>query len=119
MLGVDVLARYFVVLDRTAMKLRLLPPDAESAEAFKDWPQAPLTAEPLKNLSIRFWYLKTSFNDHNIKSLFDLGASFTLLNWNAAEVLGVHKRDFLAKESRPRICRMYWARHRRRCGWMT
>lgn len=97
MLGVDVLARYFVVLDRTAMKLRLLPPDAESAEAFKDWPQAPLTAEPLKNLSIRFWYLKTSFNDHNIKSLFDLGASFTLLNWNAAEVLGVHKRDFLAK----------------------
>lgn len=96
-LGVDILARYFVVLDRAAMKIRLLPPDAGSAGAFADWPQAPLTAEPLKNLSIRFWYLKTSFNDHDFKSLFDLGASFTLLNWNAAEVLGIHKRDFLAK----------------------
>ena len=96
-LGVDVLARYFVVLDRAAMKLRLLPPEPDSAGPFKDWPQAQLTPEPVKNLSIRFWYLKTSFNDHNFTSLFDLGASFTLINWNAAEVLGIHKRDYLAK----------------------
>lgn len=96
-LGVDVLSRYFVVLDRSAMQIRLLPPGADSANAYSEWPQAEMTAEPLKNLSIRFWYLKTSFNDHNFKSLFDLGASFTLINWDAAEVLGVHKRDFLAK----------------------
>jgi predicted aspartyl protease len=96
-LGVDVLARYFVVLDRGAMRIRLLPPGADSARPFADWPQAQLTAQPLKNLSVRFWYIKTSFNDHNFTSLLDLGASFTLLNWNAAEVLGVHKRDFLAK----------------------
>jgi predicted aspartyl protease len=96
-LGVDVLARYFVVLDRAAMKIRLLAPGADSERAFSDWPEVPLTAEPLKNMSIRFWYLKASFNDHNFSSLFDLGASFTLLNWKAAEVLGVHKRDFLAK----------------------
>jgi hypothetical protein len=100
-LGVDVLSRYFVVLDRAAMKIRLLPPGTDSAGPFKDWPQAQLTAEPLKNLSIRFWYLKTSFNDHNFTSLFDLGASFTLINWSAAEVLGVHKRDYLAKSMPP------------------
>jgi predicted aspartyl protease len=96
-LGVDVLARYFVVLDRDTMQIRLLPQGADSARPFEDWPQARLTAQPLKNLSVQFWYLKTSFNDHNFTSLLDLGASFTLLNWNAAEVLGVHKRDFLAK----------------------
>jgi hypothetical protein len=100
-LGVDVLSRYFVVLDRTAMKIRLLPPDGDGAGPFKDWPQAKLTAQPLKNLPIRFWYLKTSFNDHNFTSLFDLGASFTLINWSAAEVLGVHKRDYLAKALPP------------------
>jgi hypothetical protein len=96
-LGVDVLARYFVVLDRAAMQIRLLPPGPDSAHTFAGWAQAPLTAEPLKNLSIRFWYLKTSFNDHIFTGLFDLGSSFTLLNWNAGEVLGLHKRDFLAK----------------------
>ena len=96
-LGVDVLARYLVVLDRAAMKIRLLPPGPDSARAFGGWAEAPLTAEPLKNMSIRFWYLKASFNDHNFTSLFDLGASFTLLNWKAAEVLGLHRRDFLAK----------------------
>jgi hypothetical protein len=96
-LGVDVLARYFVVLDRASMQIRLLPPGPDSAHAFADWSQAPLAAQPLKNMSIRFWYLKMSFNDHNFTSLFDLGSSFTLLNWNAAEVLGVHKRDFLGK----------------------
>jgi hypothetical protein len=96
-LGVDVLARYFVVLDRSAMRIRLLPSGEDSARSFENWPQAPLTVRPLKNLSVRFWYLKTSFNGHNFMSLFDLGASFTLLNWNGAEVLGVHKRDFLSK----------------------
>ena len=60
-----------------------------------------MTAEPLKNMSIRFWYLEASFNDHNFSSLFDLGASFTLINWSAAEVLGVHKRDYMAKAIPP------------------
>jgi len=96
-LGVDVLSRYFVVLDHDAMRIRLLPSGADSERLFEAWPQALLTAQTLKNMSVRFWYLKTSFNGHNFTSLFDLGASFTLLNWNAAEVLGVHKRDFLAK----------------------
>jgi len=100
-LGVDVLARYFVVLDRSTMRIRLLPPGADSARAFQDWPQAALTTLPLKNLSAQFWYLKTGFNGHNFTSLFDLGASFTLINWNAAEVLGVHKRDYLAKDLPP------------------
>jgi hypothetical protein len=48
----------------------------------------------LKKFSIRFWYLSTRFNDRSFNTLFDLGAGATMMNWNAAERLGVHKRDF-------------------------
>jgi hypothetical protein len=93
-LGVDVLARYFVVLDRDSMRIRLLPQEKESARAYSDWADVELTPRALKKFPIQFWYLKTRFNGQYITSLFDLGASMTMLNWGAAERLGVHKAKF-------------------------
>src|SRR4051812_31759492 len=93
-LGVDVLSRYFVVLDRGAMRLRLLPPGEASAGPYRHWAEARLTPRLLKKFPIRFWYLSTRFDDHTITTLFDLGAGTTMMNWQAAERLGVHKRDF-------------------------
>lgn len=93
-LGVDVLARYFVVLDRGAMRLKLLQPGEASAEAYRHWSEARLTSRPLKKFPIRFWYLSTRFEDRSLTSLFDLGAGMTLMNWPAAEQFGVHKRNF-------------------------
>jgi predicted aspartyl protease len=93
-LGVDVLSRYFVVLDRGTMRLTLLPPGEQSAQPYRGWAQARLTPRPLKKFPIRFWYLSTRFNDHALSTLFDLGAGTTMMNWQAAERLGVHKRDF-------------------------
>ena len=93
-LGVDVLARYFVVLDRGAMRLKLLPQGEASARPYHGWAQAQLTPRLLKKFPIRFWYLSVRFNDRNLNTLFDLGAGTTMLNWYAAERLGVHKRDF-------------------------
>jgi predicted aspartyl protease len=93
-LGIDVLARYFVVLDRGAMRIRLLPPGELSARAYRDWPDVQLTQRPLKKFPIQFWYLKARFNGSRINSLFDLGASLTMLNWDAAERLGVRKAHF-------------------------
>jgi predicted aspartyl protease len=90
-LGIDVLARYFVVLDRSTMQIRLLEPGAASARAYRAWSQAELIQRPLKKFAIQFWYLKARFNDSSITSLFDLGASLTMLNWGAAERLGVHQ----------------------------
>lgn len=90
-LGVDVLARYFVVLDRSTMRLKLLEPGAGSARAYSDWREAELIPRPLKKFDIRFWYLKTQFNGATITSLFDLGANLTMLNWGAAERLGIRK----------------------------
>ncbi|HUE63972.1 MAG TPA: aspartyl protease family protein [Rhizomicrobium sp.] len=93
-LGLDVLARYFVVLDRNAMRLRLLAPEPASAKPYEDWAQAKLTARPLRKFPIRFWYLNARFNQRRFTTLFDLGAGTTMMNWDAAEQLGVHKRDF-------------------------
>ena len=90
-LGVDVLARYFVVLDRSTMRVKLLPPGAESAKPYADWTSAELTPRALKKFPIQFWYLKTRFNDRNLTALFDLGASTTMMNWEAAERLGLRK----------------------------
>ena len=93
-LGVDVLSRYFVVLDRSSMRIKLLPPGKESAHFYVDWSEAELVPRPLKKFPIQFWYLKARFNGWGINSLFDLGASLTMLNWDAAERLGVHKAHF-------------------------
>jgi predicted aspartyl protease len=93
-LGVDFLSHYFVVLDRASMRLKLLPPGEDSARAYQHWPDARLTPRPLKKFPIRFWYLSAHFNDRVINTLFDLGAGTTMMNWHAAERLGVRKRDF-------------------------
>jgi len=93
-LGVDVLARYFVVLDRSTMRIKLLEPGEASARAYSDWPGAELLSRPLKKFAIQFWYLKARFNGTGINALFDLGASLTMLNWGAAERLGVRKKQY-------------------------
>jgi predicted aspartyl protease len=93
-LGLDVLARYFVVLDRQAMLFKLLPPGAASARPYQDWAEARLTERPLKKFPIHFWYLSARFNDRRFTTLLDLGAGVTMMNWDAAEELGLHKRDF-------------------------
>ena len=95
-LGVDVLAHYFVVLDRSAMRIKLLPQEEASARAYSDWSEMELRPRSLKKFPIQFWYLKARFNDRSITSLFDLGASMTMLNWGAAERLGVRKSHFTA-----------------------
>jgi predicted aspartyl protease len=95
-LGVDILSRYFVVLDRGTMRLKLLPPGEESARLYTDWSESQLTPRMLKKFPIQFWYLKTRFNDHGLTALFDLGAGTTMMNWEAAERLGLHKAHFAA-----------------------
>lgn len=102
-LGTDVLARYFVVLDRAGMRLRLLPPGSDSDREFITWSRAPLTARPLKNFDIRFWYLDARFNDRGIPALLDLGAAMTMLNWQAAERLGVRQQSYAAFGPPPAI----------------
>ena len=93
-LGTDVLTRYFVVLDRGAMRIKFLAPDQDFARDYADWAQTALVPRTLKKFPIQFWYLKARFNDRTITSLFDLGAGTTFMNWDAAERLGLRRRNF-------------------------
>ncbi|MBA2590063.1 MAG: aspartyl protease family protein [Alphaproteobacteria bacterium] len=101
-LGVDILSRYLVVLDRSAMRLRLLPPGTVP-KPYAGWTKVELTPHGLKNLPIQFWYLKTRFNDRNLTALFDSGAGTTLINWDAAERLGVRQRHFTSYGPPPAV----------------
>ena len=93
-LGLDILERYFVVLDRTAMRLKLLTPGSAAARSYRDWTAVPMTPRALKSAPIHFWYLSVRFNERRFTSLFDLGGGTTLLNWDAGNELGVRKKDF-------------------------
>jgi predicted aspartyl protease len=104
-LGIDVLARYFVVLDRSTMRLMLLTPGSEAARRYRDWSGMPLNPRPLRNIPIDFWYLRGEFGQAHLTCLFDLGAGFSLLNWAAAERLGIHKADFPLTEPLPAVLR--------------
>ena len=93
-LGMDILSRYFVVLDRKAMQLRLLDRNSAQAQAYRSWTALPLMQRSLKNLPVDFWFLTVRFNDHPISTLLDLGAGLTLLNWDAASRMGVREKSF-------------------------
>jgi predicted aspartyl protease len=95
-LGIDALSRYFVVLDRSAMRIKFLPPGEDSAKPYADWTKIQLTPRTLKKFPIQFWYLRTRFNGSTLTALFDLGASTTMMNWQAAERLGARKIHFAA-----------------------
>ena len=57
-LGMDVLSRYFVVLDRQAMQFHLLDRDSAQARAFTGWTPVPLQQRRLKNIPVTFWFLR-------------------------------------------------------------
>ena len=92
-LGIDALARYFVVIDRAAMRFKLLTPGGDVG-AFLNWAGISLTPHPLKKIPLDFWYLRARYDGIAVNTLFDLGASVTMLNWPAAELLGLHKNDY-------------------------
>lgn len=93
-LGVDILSKYFVVLDRRTMQLRLLDRDSPQVKAYAGWTRVPLQLRQLKTLPVSFWFLNVRYNDHPVSTLLDLGAGLTLLNWEAADQMDVLKKNF-------------------------
>lgn len=104
-LGIDVLARYFVVLDRSTMRLTLLAPDSAAAAPYRSWSATALTPRTVKNAPVDFWYVQGMFENWHFTSLFDLGAGFSLINWAAAEKLGLHKANIPKLEPPPAFLR--------------
>lgn len=95
-LGMDALASYTLLLDRTAMRLRLLPPGDIEPGDYHGWSWSDLTQRPFKDSGINFWTMRTSIKGTGITTILDTGAGMTMLNWAAAEKLGYKRTSFPA-----------------------
>ncbi len=74
---------------------------------------------PFKNFAIGFWYLRTVSTDKSSTLLFDMGAGFTLLNWQAAERLGVRKAQFRRIMARRPVLQDVLGKKAPAVGWRT
>ena len=102
-LGLDVLRRYFIVLDHGDGRLRLYARAADAPQAYLGWPSVTLRPRKLRRLPYELWYIDAHFNDRPSTTLFDLGAGVTILNWPLGLRLGIRQEDFPYMQLAPEI----------------
>jgi hypothetical protein len=100
----DALSNYLVVLDRKRMRLRLLTPEDSEMADFQSWPALSLTRRPVKDTAASLWLMRANIGGVSVTSLLDMGSGMTILNWNAAERLGL-KRTSFPREGMPQKLR--------------
>jgi Aspartyl protease len=98
-LGLDVLERYFVVLDRPARMLRFFARAASVPQPYRSWSSVALKPQRLQRFPFDFWYFQAQIGSASARTLFDLGAGVTILNWETGFRLGLHKREFIHSQA--------------------
>lgn len=93
-LGLDILRRFFIVLDHADGRVRLYARAADAPQDVLAWPYVALTPRKLKRLPYELWYIDAHFNDRPSTTLFDLGAGVTILDWPLGLRLGMREEDF-------------------------
>ena len=93
-LGMDALSHYLLVMDHDALRLKLMDPTNADADIYRRWPSAELTPYQAKDMDVTLWWLRAKFGDQNVTALLDMGSGITMLNWNAAEKLGLRRASF-------------------------
>ena len=93
-LGMDALSNYFLMMDHDALRLKLMDPASPDTDAYRRWPSAELTPYRAKDMDVTLWWLRAKFGNQNVTALLDMGSGITMLNWNAAEKLGLRKSSF-------------------------
>jgi len=93
-LGMDALSSYFLMMDHDTLRLKLMDPANPQTEPYRRWPSAELTPYRAKDIDVTLWWLRAKFGDQSVTALLDMGSGITMLNWNAAEKLGLRKTSF-------------------------
>lgn len=93
-LGMDTLSHYFLVMDHDTLRFKLMDPADPQTTAYRRWPSERLTAHRIKDSDITLWWLNAKFGGKNVTALLDLGTGITMINWNAAEKLGLSPAKF-------------------------
>lgn len=94
-LGMDALSHYFLVMDHDTLQVKLMDPGDAGAAAYREWPSERLTPYQARNSDVTFWWMHAKFGGETVTALLDMGSGITMLNWEAAEGLGLHRADFL------------------------
>ena len=93
-LGMDVLAKDLLVMDHETLRLKLMDPAAPDAESYRKWPSAELIPYQGKDMDITLWWLRAKFGPQDVTALLDMGSGITMINWTAAENLGIRRASF-------------------------
>ena len=94
LLGMDALSNYLLVLDRKQMRLKLLTPNGNDSAEFRNWPSLSLVRRPVQDATASLWLMRASVGGESVPSLLDMGSGMTILNWNAAEQMGLKRTNF-------------------------
>lgn len=93
-LGMDTLSQYFLVLDHDTLRLKLMDPADPEASTYRQWPSERLTSHRINDSDITLWWLDSEFGGKPVTALLDMGSGITMINWNAAEELGLYRSRF-------------------------
>jgi len=94
-LGMDALSQYFMVMDHNTLQMRLMDPADPGATAYREWPSETLVPHRAQDMDITFWWLQAKFGGKSVTALLDMGSGITMVNWEAAERMGLRRADFL------------------------
>lgn len=94
-LGMDALSHYFMVMDHDTLQVKLMDPNDPGATAYRDWPSERLVPYQARDMDITFWWMNAKFGGENVTALLDMGSGITMLNWEAAERMGLRRADFM------------------------
>ncbi|MDH3613295.1 MAG: retroviral-like aspartic protease family protein [Gammaproteobacteria bacterium] len=92
-LGVDFLRRYAVGFSVRDRVVRLYPPDLISGRSFRDWTSIQLQPEPVGKSGAALYFFEIEIAGQRIPAIFDLGAGPNMINWPAANSLGLDPVD--------------------------
>lgn len=89
MLGIDFLRRYAVGFSARERAVRLYPPHLVSDRKYRGWTAIPLVPEHIGEGHAAVYVLEIEVDGHRLPAIFDLGAGLNMLNWAAADSLGL------------------------------
>jgi len=88
-LGIDFMKRYAVGFSTRDRVLRLYPRELVRDRAYRGWASVPLRPANIRESGETLYFFRININERNVPALFDLGATANMINWPAADHIGM------------------------------
>jgi len=97
-LGIDFMRRYTIAFSQGESVLRLYRPELVREDAYRGWTAVPLEPATIGRSTERLFFFEVTIDARRIPALFDLGATDNLMNWAAADRIGIVPVGVSARE---------------------